>query len=164
VGLGELRVEVADVVEEIVRQLEADLLASRSGVMSASSADALDTLIFTGDPARCESEYLADPEKTAEAVARAAIAGRGGAEAPSRCRRRGGDRGARRRVGQSVMAFVVPAGCVERSDALELELRAHCEREMAGCKQARAFEFRDGLPYSPAGKLLRRELREPFWA
>ena len=41
---------------------------------------------------------------------------------------------------------------------------AHCRTQIAGYKCPRSVEFRDTpLPLSGAGKVLKRELREPFW-
>jgi acyl-CoA synthetase (AMP-forming)/AMP-acid ligase II len=41
---------------------------------------------------------------------------------------------------------------------------AHCHTQIAGYKCPRSVEFRDTpLPLSGAGKILKRELREPFW-
>lgn len=39
------------------------------------------------------------------------------------------------------------------------ELRAHCRQRLAGYKQPRQIEFRDSLPKTAVGKVLRRELR-----
>ena len=38
---------------------------------------------------------------------------------------------------------------------------AHCEAQLTGYKRPRYVEFRDNLPKTPIGKVLRRELREP---
>jgi long-chain acyl-CoA synthetase len=65
--------------------------------------------------------------------------------------------------GQSVLAVVVLADGVEPSEALEADLRRHCEDGLARFKCPRAFDFRTELPYSGAGKLLRREVRDPYW-
>jgi long-chain acyl-CoA synthetase len=40
------------------------------------------------------------------------------------------------------------------------ELRAYCKENLAGYKVPRHFEFRDQLPKSNIGKILRRELRD----
>jgi acyl-CoA synthetase (AMP-forming)/AMP-acid ligase II len=40
---------------------------------------------------------------------------------------------------------------------------AHCRRHIGGYKCPRSIEFRDALPYSAAGKLLKYQLREPWW-
>ena len=44
------------------------------------------------------------------------------------------------------------------------ELIAFCKTLIAGYKCPRSVEFRDEpLPLSGAGKILKRELRKPFW-
>lgn len=46
----------------------------------------------------------------------------------------------------------------------EAALAAHCRTLIAGYKCPRSFEFRsESLPLSPAGKILKTELRKPFW-
>jgi long-chain acyl-CoA synthetase len=44
------------------------------------------------------------------------------------------------------------------------ELIAHCKQLIAPYKCPRSVEFRDALPLSGAGKILKTALREPFWA
>jgi long-chain acyl-CoA synthetase len=44
------------------------------------------------------------------------------------------------------------------------ELIAHCREELAGYKCPTGVDFIDELPRNPSGKVLKRELREPFWA
>ena len=40
----------------------------------------------------------------------------------------------------------------------------HCRSRIAGYKCPRSVDFRDTpLPLSGAGKVLKRELREPYW-
>ncbi|KPF80193.1 class I adenylate-forming enzyme family protein [Novosphingobium sp. AAP93] len=47
---------------------------------------------------------------------------------------------------------------------LSLEaLQAHCRALIAGYKVPRSMEVRPSLPLSGAGKILKTELREPFW-
>jgi long-chain acyl-CoA synthetase len=58
--------------------------------------------------------------------------------------------------GEAIKLFVV-----RRDPALtEQDLRAHCRAQLTGYKQPRRIEFRDDLPKSPVGKVLRRELRD----
>ncbi|MDT4789491.1 Long-chain-fatty-acid--CoA ligase [compost metagenome] len=47
--------------------------------------------------------------------------------------------------------------------ASEDELRALCREHIAGYKCPKSVEFRDAMPLSGAGKILKRELREPYW-
>ena len=42
----------------------------------------------------------------------------------------------------------------------EEELRAHCAEQLTGYKRPREIEFRDELPKTNVGKILRRELRD----
>jgi long-chain acyl-CoA synthetase len=63
--------------------------------------------------------------------------------------------------GEAVHAVVVlRPGASTTDDAL----RAHCRASLAGYKCPKTIEFRDALPLSPAGKVLKTVLREPFWA
>lgn len=49
---------------------------------------------------------------------------------------------------------------VRKDPALtEDDLRAHCRDMLTGYKQPKRIEFRDSLPKTPVGKILRRELR-----
>jgi long-chain acyl-CoA synthetase len=51
---------------------------------------------------------------------------------------------------------------VRKDPALtEAAIRAHCREELTGYKQPRYIEFRDFLPKTNVGKILRRELRDP---
>ncbi|HTR13147.1 MAG TPA: AMP-binding protein, partial [Roseiarcus sp.] len=60
------------------------------------------------------------------------------------------------RSGEAVKIVVV-----RKDDALtEVELIAHCRHRLAAYKTPRHVEFRDTLPRTPIGKILRRELRE----
>src|SRR4051794_590687 len=63
------------------------------------------------------------------------------------------------RWGEAVHAVVVP-----RSPVTEDELVAHCRASIAGYKVPKRIELREEpLPKSGAGKLLKRELRAPYW-
>ena len=62
--------------------------------------------------------------------------------------------------GERVHAVVVPAaGATVTLD----ELRAFCAERIAGYKTPRSMELVDALPLSAAGKVLKRELRRPYW-
>jgi long-chain acyl-CoA synthetase len=59
--------------------------------------------------------------------------------------------------GEVVKAFIVARG----DGVTEEELRKHCEKQLTGYKRPSVYEFRETLPKSPVGKILRRELRTP---
>jgi len=63
--------------------------------------------------------------------------------------------------GESVHAIVVlrPGAAAIEEEAL----RTHCRLSLAGYKCPKSIEFRDALPLSSAGKVLKTVLREPFW-
>jgi len=42
----------------------------------------------------------------------------------------------------------------------EADVRAFCEANLTGYKRPKIIEFRDELPKTPVGKILRRELRD----
>ncbi|PJA42091.1 MAG: long-chain-fatty-acid--CoA ligase [Lysobacterales bacterium CG_4_9_14_3_um_filter_62_6] len=51
---------------------------------------------------------------------------------------------------------------VKKDPALSADdIRAHCRTLLTGYKQPRLIEFRDSLPKTNVGKILRRELRDP---
>jgi len=60
------------------------------------------------------------------------------------------------KAGEAVKLVIV------RSDpaVTEANVRAYCEANMTGYKRPKVVEFRNDLPKSPVGKILRRELRE----
>ena len=63
--------------------------------------------------------------------------------------------------GERVHAVIVPrAGATLTAD----ELKDHCKALIANYKCPRSLELRDALPMSAAGKVLKRDLREPYWA
>jgi long-chain acyl-CoA synthetase len=65
------------------------------------------------------------------------------------------------RWGERVHAIIVPkTGAVLSED----QVMAHCRAHIAGYKCPRSIELRDQpLPLSGAGKVLKRDLREPYW-
>jgi acyl-CoA synthetase (AMP-forming)/AMP-acid ligase II len=63
--------------------------------------------------------------------------------------------------GERVHAVVVP---VAGGTLTIEELTAFCRERIAGYKTPRSMEIVEALPLSAAGKVLKRELRKPYWA
>ncbi len=62
--------------------------------------------------------------------------------------------------GESVKAIVqLRPGTTATSE----ELIAFCDARIAGYKKPRSVDFVDEVPREPAGKLLKRKLREGYW-
>lgn len=63
--------------------------------------------------------------------------------------------------GEAVKAFVVlKAG----AEATEAELIAFARTRIAGFKLPKSVDFIDAIPRNPSGKILKRVLRDPYWA
>ncbi len=63
--------------------------------------------------------------------------------------------------GEAVKACVV----VKEGETLsEADLIAHSRHHIAGYKCPKSVDFIEALPRNPSGKILRRELRAPYWA
>ncbi|MNJ11487.1 Long-chain-fatty-acid--CoA ligase [compost metagenome] len=62
--------------------------------------------------------------------------------------------------GETVHAVIV---CKPGVSVSEQEVIAHCRERIAGYKVPRSVEFRETLPLSSVGKVLKTELRKPFW-
>jgi len=63
--------------------------------------------------------------------------------------------------GEAVKAVVVlKAGATATAD----ELIDFCRGRLAGYKRPRSVDWSDELPRNPSGKVLKRELRDPYWA
>jgi acyl-CoA synthetase (AMP-forming)/AMP-acid ligase II len=63
--------------------------------------------------------------------------------------------------GEAVKAIVVrKPGATASAD----ELMRFCEGKLAGYKRPRSVEFVDVLPRNPSGKVLKKDLREKYWA
>jgi acyl-CoA synthetase (AMP-forming)/AMP-acid ligase II len=64
--------------------------------------------------------------------------------------------------GEAVKAVIFPK---EGSSPSEEELMDHCKNQLASYKKPRSVDFSQGpLPKNNAGKILRRTLREKYWA
>ena len=65
-----------------------------------------------------------------------------------------------RSLGEAPAALVV---LKPDAKATPKELRDHCKQHLARFKVPRDFHFREALPKGGTGKVLKGELREPFW-
>ena len=62
--------------------------------------------------------------------------------------------------GEAVKAIVVVK---QGMQAIAEEIIAFCRSRIAGYKVPKSVDFVASLPRNPSGKILRRELREPYW-
>jgi acyl-CoA synthetase (AMP-forming)/AMP-acid ligase II len=62
--------------------------------------------------------------------------------------------------GEAVKAIVVLR---QGASATEAEIIEFFRDKLAGYKRPRSVEFAEALPRNPTGKVLKRELREPYW-
>jgi acyl-CoA synthetase (AMP-forming)/AMP-acid ligase II len=60
--------------------------------------------------------------------------------------------------GESVKAIVVAGTALEPAEVIEF-----CRRHLAGYKCPRTVDFVDTLPRNASGKILKNQLREPYW-
>jgi len=60
------------------------------------------------------------------------------------------------KTGEAIKLVVVR----KSADLTEAQLRAFCSERLTGYKRPKYVEFRDALPKTPVGKILRRELRD----
>jgi acyl-CoA synthetase (AMP-forming)/AMP-acid ligase II len=65
------------------------------------------------------------------------------------------------RWGETPKAIVVRAPGAELTDD---ELIAHCKERLASFKCPTSVDWIDALPRNPSGKILKKDLREPYWA
>jgi long-chain acyl-CoA synthetase len=65
--------------------------------------------------------------------------------------------------GEQVKAVVELVDGVEAADELGRQLIDHVREHLAGYKAPRSVEFSAQLPRTPTGKLIKRELRDPYW-
>jgi len=62
--------------------------------------------------------------------------------------------------GETVKAFVVLRDGMK---VTEEEIINFTRKQLAGFKRPRSIEFLESLPRNLSGKVLKKELREPFW-
>ena len=62
--------------------------------------------------------------------------------------------------GEAVKAIVVKKPGAELTEAMVID---HCKKNIASYKKPKSVDFVDALPRSAMGKVLKHELREPFW-
>ena len=67
-------------------------------------------------------------------------------------------------LGEAIHATVQLVEGVEDGPDVERELIAWCSENLAKFKVPRSVDFRADFPRTATGKLLKRELRDPFWA
>ncbi len=65
------------------------------------------------------------------------------------------------RWGESVKAIVV---LKEGAAATAEDIIEHAKRHIASYKKPKSVEFADSIPVNPYGKVMRREIREKYWA
>jgi len=66
--------------------------------------------------------------------------------------------------GEEVKAIVQLSDGGFDSAEVAAALLAACEEKLAGYKRPRSVDFIDEMPRTGTGKILKRELREPYWA
>jgi long-chain acyl-CoA synthetase len=66
--------------------------------------------------------------------------------------------------GEEVKSVVTLNPGYAGSDALAADIQRFAREHLAGFKVPRSVEFVDELPRSPAGKIQRKKVREPYWA
>jgi acyl-CoA synthetase (AMP-forming)/AMP-acid ligase II len=64
------------------------------------------------------------------------------------------------KYGEAILAFVQSR---DGKDIEIEELTAFCRQRLAGFKVPRQFEFIDEVPRNASGKVLKKDLREPYW-
>jgi long-chain acyl-CoA synthetase len=66
--------------------------------------------------------------------------------------------------GEEVKAVVEPAPGQTPSPELAAEITAYAREHLGGYKVPRSIDFTDEFPRTETGKLLKRQLRDPWWA
>ncbi len=66
-------------------------------------------------------------------------------------------------MGEQIKAVIEPAPGVAPDDELRRSIMEHIEGRLAKFKWPRSIDLVDELPREPTGKLLKRQLRDPYW-
>lgn len=66
--------------------------------------------------------------------------------------------------GEQVKAVVELVDGAEPTDQLADEIIAYCRNQLAGFKCPRSVDFQTALPRTEAGKLVKRQIRDAYWA
>jgi long-chain acyl-CoA synthetase len=66
--------------------------------------------------------------------------------------------------GEEVKAVIELAPGQEPSDELTANITAYAREHLAGYKVPRSIDFTDEFPRTETGKLVKRRLRDPYWA
>jgi long-chain acyl-CoA synthetase len=66
-------------------------------------------------------------------------------------------------MGEQIKAVIEPAAGVAADEALRASIMEHIEGRLAKFKWPRSIDFVEELPREPTGKLLKRQLRDPYW-
>jgi len=66
--------------------------------------------------------------------------------------------------GEEVKVVLMLKPGFEPSEALTADILKFARERLAGFKVPRSVDYVDDLPRSPAGKIQRKKVREPFWA
>ncbi len=67
-------------------------------------------------------------------------------------------------MGEQIKAVIEVRAGVTADDALRASIMEHLAGRLAKFKWPRTIDFMDELPREPTGKLLKRTLRDPYWA
>jgi long-chain acyl-CoA synthetase len=67
-------------------------------------------------------------------------------------------------MGEQIKAVIEPIAGVAADDALRASIMEHVRTKLGKYKWPRSIDFMDELPREPTGKLLKRTLRDPYWA
>jgi fatty-acyl-CoA synthase len=67
-------------------------------------------------------------------------------------------------MGEEVKAVVQPHNMAQAGKDLEAELMSFCRQRLSPIKCPRSVDFEAELPRTPTGKLVKRHLRDRYWA